>query len=75
MKTTKILALLLALCLMVGMFAGCGNSAGGNETTAPTQPQSGNNDADATVDPILWIGIGAGLVIVVAVVLVLKKKK
>ena len=40
MKTSKILALLLALCLMVGMFAGCGNTAGGNETAAPTQPQS-----------------------------------
>ena len=45
-------------------------------TQAPTQPQSGNNDADAAPGSLLWVGIGAGVVIaVVVVVLVIKKKK
>ena len=45
-------------------------------TQAPTQPHSGNNDADTTPDFLLWIGIGAGVVIAaVVVVLVVKKKK
>ena len=39
-KFCKVLALLLAVCLMAALFAGCGSKSSGNESAAPAAEES-----------------------------------
>ena len=47
-KTVKLLALLLALVMVLSVFAGCKKSGGDDDTKAPEQTQGGEGQTDAT---------------------------
>lgn len=48
----RTLAMLLALCLMAGLMAGCGSSGSGSATPAPTKEASVSNEPTAPAAPI-----------------------
>ncbi len=55
----KLIALLLALCLSVGLFAGCGNTASGGETTAAPAAENAATAEDIAALEKLYEGLQA----------------
>ncbi len=53
----KLIALLLALCLSVSLFAGCGNTASGDETTAEPATQNAATAEDIAALEKLYEGL------------------
>ena len=60
----KIIALLLACVMVLGLFAACGNTAAPEETKAPEAATPAETNAPATsteVPTITWVSVGGGM--------------